>query len=113
MTPTASASSTVRPRRRLRLRQRSRRFACLLLAALLLAPAASRAAEKWTVDDLVLAETAQEWTLSSAVDLAAWVKTGAEKVGEEEVRTANLWLTRLKTAESIELTRGTDLVSRP
>jgi dipeptidyl aminopeptidase/acylaminoacyl peptidase len=95
--------------------QRSRLlvFGLGLSLALLLAPARSRAAERWTVDDLVLAEGAEDWTVSRAGDLAAWVKTGAEKSGEEEVRVANLWLTRLRTAQSIELTRGTDLVARP
>jgi dipeptidyl aminopeptidase/acylaminoacyl peptidase len=91
----------------------SRLLAFGLTAALLLVPARSRAAERWTVDDLVLAEGVQEWTLSPAGDLAAWVKSGVERIGEEESRAANLWLTRLKTAESIELTRGTDLVSHP
>ncbi len=95
--------------------QRSRLlvFGLGLSLALLLVPARSRAAERWTVDDLVLAEGAEDWTVSRAGDLAAWVKVGAEKSGEEEVRIANLWLTRLRTAQSIELTRGTDLVARP
>jgi dipeptidyl aminopeptidase/acylaminoacyl peptidase len=75
---------------------------------------AAKSVERWTIDDLVLAEGAEDWTLSPAGDLAAWVKTGAEKAGdEEEARVANLWLTHLRTAESIELTRGTDLVARP
>ena len=39
---------------------------------LLLAPARSRAAERWTIDDLVLAEGSQERTLSPAGDLTAW-----------------------------------------
>jgi dipeptidyl aminopeptidase/acylaminoacyl peptidase len=82
---------------------------------LVLAPALSRAAERWTVDDLVLAEEATDWTLSPAGDLAVWVKSGVEKVGDtdEEARVANLWLTHLKTAQSIALTRGPDLVARP
>ena len=85
---------------------------CLALALL---PARARAADRWTVDDLVLSEEVTDWTLSPAGDLAAWVKAGVEKIGDsgEEDRVANLWLTRLRTAESIELTRGTDVVSRP
>jgi len=86
-----------------------------LCATLLLASPGVRAAERWTVDDLIYAESVEDWTLSPAGDLAAWVRTGAEKTGEpaEEERTANLWLTHLKTAESIELTRGVDVVSHP
>jgi dipeptidyl aminopeptidase/acylaminoacyl peptidase len=88
----------------------------LAAALLLLAPATLPAAERWTIDDLVLAETAEDWTLSPAGDLAAWVRTGIEKTGEpagEEMRAANLWLTRVKTAESVELTRGSEVVSHP
>ena len=109
----------------------------LLLAALLLAapaapavaapgdepPAAAAPAlpdTSWTVDDVVLAESAREWTLARDGSLAAWVKSTVEKVDGEQKRVANLMLSRLggqgagkADAEPLPLTRGRDHVSSP
>ncbi len=76
-------------------------------------------AEPWTIDDLVTAEGASDWTLSPDGTLAAWVKSTIGKGGdkEEEARVANLWVTRLAPAsgrrESYAMTRGDEVVDEP
>ncbi len=82
----------------------------LLIAA---AVAAAPAPPVWTVDDVVLAERASSWTVSPDGMLAAWVRATVEKVGGEEKRVSNLWLSRLADGTSFALTRGQDTVSAP
>ncbi|MGD1148873.1 MAG: prolyl oligopeptidase family serine peptidase [Thermoanaerobaculaceae bacterium] len=97
---------------------RSRHVCTLILAgAATLAGAAAHAAASepgtWTVDDILLAERASSWTVSPDGTLAAWVRTTVEKVGGEEQRVSNLWLSRLADGTSAPFTRGQDTVAEP
>jgi dipeptidyl aminopeptidase/acylaminoacyl peptidase len=88
----------------------------LALAATVAAAFALAAGPKptmWTVDDILLAETASEWTISPDGALAAWVRSTVEKVGGSEKRVSNLWLTRLADGTSYAMTRGQDTVTTP
>lgn len=93
-----------------------------VLALLLAGPNATRAAgsdsKEWTVDDLVLAESAGQWSLSPDGRQAVWVRSTVEKVEGEEKRVSNLWASRLDAEAdggepSRPLTRGTDSHSSP
>lgn len=70
---------------------------------------------RWTIDDLVLAERAEDWTVSGDGRSTAWVRSTVEEVDGEERRVGHLWLSRLDpdTAEPRQLTRGRDRVSKP
>jgi dipeptidyl aminopeptidase/acylaminoacyl peptidase len=97
---------------------RSRHIRTLILAgAATFAGAAALAAAPdsgtWTVDDILLAESASSWTVSPDGSLAAWVRTTVEKTGGEEQRVSNLWLSRLADGTSVPLTRGQDTVEEP
>jgi dipeptidyl aminopeptidase/acylaminoacyl peptidase len=78
-----------------------------------------QSAEPWTIDDLVLAESASDWTISPDGTLAAWVKSTVGKGSgkEDEARVGNLWVTRLTPAagapESYPMTRGDEMVAQP
>ncbi len=88
----------------------------LAVATLLLAattPAAVTDPRAWTVDDLLLAESASSWALAPDGKLAVWVRTSVEKVDGEEKRVSNLWLTRLADGASWAMTRGNDMVAAP
>ncbi len=77
----------------------------------------------WTIEDLLAAETASQWAVSSDGRLAVWVHTAVVKVEDEEKRLSNLRLSRLGPASSeteanaalpaIALTRGQQVVSVP
>jgi len=67
----------------------------------------------WTVDDILLAERATDWAVSTDGATAAWVKSTVEKVDGEEKRVANLWLSHLADGAALQLTRGQDTVSAP
>jgi dipeptidyl aminopeptidase/acylaminoacyl peptidase len=89
--------------------------AALLVSLVVLslpAPAAAGPA-RWTVDDVIRAESARDWALSPDGALAAWVKTTVEKVDGTEKPVARLWLTHLGDGASVQLTRGFDRVSAP
>jgi len=84
--------------------------ASLVFAA---APCLGQDKEEWTADDVVTAESAGSWTISRDGALAAWTKSTVEKIGEQEKRISRLWLTRLATNASIQLTRGDDSARSP
>lgn len=88
----------------------------LALAATVGAAGALAAGSKpttWTVDDMLLAETASGWTISPDGALAAWVRSTVEKVDDNENRVSNLWLARLADGTSFAMTRGQgDALSR-
>ena len=78
-----------------------------------------QSAEPWTIDDLVSAEAASDWTISPDGTLAAWIKSTLGKGGEkeDEARVANLWVTRLALGsgqrESYPMTRGDEIAAQP
>ncbi len=84
-----------------------------LVAAVLCSAGLSLAANGFTIEDLLKAEDVRELDLSPDGSLAVWVRSTVEKVDGEEKRVSNLWLTRLGSGESMQLTRGTDTLSSP
>ena len=97
------------------LRNRHARTLMLACAATLTATVSRAAApdpKAWTVDDVVLAERASSWAVSPDGTLAAWVRATVEKVGGEEQRVSNLWLSRLTDGTSVPLTRGQETTKR-
>lgn len=87
-----------------------------LVLALGLPPALSAGEPErraWSVNDLLLAESASSWTISRDATLAVWVRTTVEKVDGEEKKVSNLWLTHLADGTSLAMTRGSDIVSSP
>lgn len=87
----------------------------LLLAPLLLlatdtadAPAqpAGEASHRWTVDDLLLQESAGDFRFSPDGEWLVWVRTAMEP--DDGRRDSDLWLTRVDDGESWQLTRSPD-----
>jgi dipeptidyl aminopeptidase/acylaminoacyl peptidase len=72
---------------------------------------AAGATEKWTVDDVINAETASGFQLSPDGRWAVWVKTGADK--DKGERVAQLVRTDLVEKHDVELTRGSDSCTNP
>src|SRR5262245_28518868 len=99
-------------------RRRVPMYRALALAALILPAAAPADAPKkaeagkkaagkkepWTVDDVLLAETATHFRLSPDGRWAVWVKSAMNKEKGEAV--SNLVRTDLRSATDVELTRG-------
>ncbi len=80
--------------------------------ALAQAPQAPTSAPgRWTVDDLVMAESAGGAQISPDSRHVVWVKSVADK--EKNERVSNLVLSSLTEKREIELTRGTDSSSGP
>ncbi|MCU0246813.1 MAG: prolyl oligopeptidase family serine peptidase [Bryobacter sp.] len=79
--------------------------------ALLLCAIPLCAAEKWNVDDLLLAEQASMLAMSPDGKLAVYVKSQIDKEKGESV--SNLVLRHLADGVDVPLTRGTDNHSRP
>lgn len=88
------------------------RLLLLATAALVAAPSPATA-DEWTIEDLVTAETITGWDVDSGLGRVVWVRTSVENVDGEQKRVSNLWMTPLAGGESRQLTRGTDVVSRP
>lgn len=60
----------------------------------------------WSVDDVLLAESAGQFRISPDGSHVVWVRS---RMGADEGRrVSNLWITRLEDVESWPLTRGTD-----
>jgi dipeptidyl aminopeptidase/acylaminoacyl peptidase len=78
-------------------------------------PAASPTAEeepsKWTVEDVIMEETASQFEISPDGRWVVWVKTVGDK--EKNVRVSNLMLSALTEKKEIQLTRGKEKHSRP
>jgi dipeptidyl aminopeptidase/acylaminoacyl peptidase len=66
---------------------------------------------KWTVDDIIMAETARQFEISPDGQWAVWVKRTADK--EKNGYVFNLMLSSLTEKKEIELTRGTENHSSP
>ena len=77
------------------------------------APPERLAPSRWTVDDVVRAESARELDLSPDGRLAAWVRSTVEDVEGEEKRVSRLWLSREGSPDPLQLTRGGGRVSAP
>jgi dipeptidyl aminopeptidase/acylaminoacyl peptidase len=77
---------------------------------------ATASPEKWTIDDVLLAEHAEEWRIAPDSRSAVWVKRAMDKDKGEAV--SHLVLTPLAPrskaeGENIELTRGTESCTHP
>jgi len=67
---------------------------------------AGRPGAAWTVEDVLLAETASGWEISPDGKRAVWTRSRMDK--DKNGRVANIFLTDLATGKEIQLTRGTD-----
>lgn len=65
----------------------------------------------WAVEDILLAETASAWQISPDGKRAVFVKMRVDK--DKDGRISNVFLVGLDTKKEIQLTRGSDLNSRP
>lgn len=72
--------------------------------------AAEPEAKPWTIDDLVLAESARGFTVDRGGDRTAWELSSVAKIEGEEKRVSHLWLADLEPEngeiELLQLTRG-------
>jgi dipeptidyl aminopeptidase/acylaminoacyl peptidase len=83
----------------------------LRLAALAALVCLCAAAEKWTVDDILFAERADQLALSPDGKLAVWVKSQMDREKGETV--SNLVLKAVNGDFEVQLTRGTDNNAAP
>lgn len=67
--------------------------------------------EKWTSDDIIMAEKMDGFQVSPDGRNVVWVKSTADK--EKNARVSNLVLSSLVEKREVELTRGTETVSNP
>ncbi|MCX6570186.1 MAG: prolyl oligopeptidase family serine peptidase [Candidatus Aminicenantes bacterium] len=72
---------------------------------------AGPAKASWTAEDILLAESASDWEISSDGKWAVWTKTRMDK--EKNGRVSNLFLTNLDTKKEVQLTRGTESNGQP
>jgi len=79
-----------------------------LLVAL---PLAGQSGSRWTVDDVLLAESAGSYAISPDNAYVVWTKS--EMDTEKGRRYSNLWITRVADGESWALTRGKDSFGSP
>ena len=71
----------------------------------------NREKSPWTVEDIVMAESAGQFEISPDAKRAVWVKSRMDK--EKDRRISNLFLTILETKKEIQLTRGTENHTSP
>ena len=85
----------------------------LAVAALLLWATATAEDKKpeWTVDDILLAESAGQFQISPDGKWAVWVRSAVDK--EKGETASNLWLSSLTEKKELQLTRGTATHSAP
>lgn len=71
----------------------------------------------WSVDDLVQAESAEDWTVAPDGSAAAWIQSEMEGEGGAERPVARVWLARLagggREAPAARMTRAVEQASRP
>jgi dipeptidyl aminopeptidase/acylaminoacyl peptidase len=100
---------------------RSAGAALLFVAMTAHVPAHASPATRWTIDDVVRTETADDLAVSRDGRAAVWVRSTVETVDGEEKRIGNLWLTRLEPSpaapgdpiDSIPLTRSRNHMASP
>src|SRR5512145_2364275 len=91
-----------------------RKSVVAILCALILLGWAAGADEKkpeWTVEDILLAESAGQFRISSDGHWAVWVRSAMDK--EKGERVSNLWLNSLTEKKELQLTRGNFTHSSP
>ena len=71
----------------------------------------SREKTLWTVEDIVMSESAGQFEISPDAQRAVWVKSRMDK--EKDQRISNLFLSLLETKKEIQLTRGKENHSSP
>lgn len=78
-------------------------------------PPSSAGTSVWTVDDVVLQESAVDWELSRDGSVAVWVRESVVRAGKdhEETPVSNLWLSVVAEGTSRQLTRGIETASSP
>src|SRR5512143_661843 len=84
------------------------------LPAMLLAcavPAAGQKPAEWTVDDVLMQESAGGFAFSPDHRLLVWTRTQVDR--ESGKRSSNLWVTQLERDQSWALTRGRDMHGSP
>jgi hypothetical protein len=86
-------------------------LALLLAAFPVAAQAPVPSAPAWTIDDILLAETASGFAISPDGRYVAWTKSEMDR--ERGRRYTNLWVTRVADGEAWALTRGTDSFGSP
>ncbi len=83
----------------------------LIVAVPLAAQDTTTATARWTVDDILLAESAGSYEISPDGRWVVWVRSAMDE--EDGRRASNLWITRLSDGESWPLTRGSENHSSP
>jgi len=74
-------------------------------------PVNVQAADQWTIDDILLTESASDFQISPDLRWVVWVKSQMDK--EKERQVSNLFLSSLTEKREIQLTRGTDSNESP
>lgn len=88
----------------------------VILLTVMMAPAQQSGAtankeNAWTIDDIILVQSASQFDVSPDGKWAVWVKSTADP--EQDGRVSNLMLTSLTEKKEIQLTRGNDNSSSP
>ena len=65
----------------------------------------------WTPEDIIYAESANQYRISPDGKWLVWAKSTGDK--EKDARVSNLFLSSMNENREIQLTRGTDSVSQP
>lgn len=74
-------------------------------------PAAEQEVKEWTIDDLIMSESASQFEISPDGRWVVWVKTVGDK--EKNERVSHLMLSSLTEKKEIQLTRGQSNESNP
>jgi dipeptidyl aminopeptidase/acylaminoacyl peptidase len=75
------------------------------------APPVAPPLEKWTIDDVVLAETAGDFQISPDGRAAVWVRTSANKEHNDHI--GHIYRTDLVSGRTVRLTRGNEPCIHP
>ncbi len=67
--------------------------------------------EPWKAEDIIYAESANQYRLAPDSQSLVWVKSTGDK--EKDARVSNLFLSNLTDKREVQLTRGSDTVSQP
>jgi dipeptidyl aminopeptidase/acylaminoacyl peptidase len=67
--------------------------------------------DPWTAEDIVFAETANQFKISPDGKWLVWVKSTGDK--DKDARVSNLFLSSLTEKREIQLTRGSDTFAQP